>query len=125
QSWKKSNNDIFILNEYLHNSQEKVSNPQLYKKFLWIIEKILYYCQKLKLKQDNKVFLRYKKLQDNIANSSNPNKYVIDLLLKYSKIDFKPQLYKEKPELLFPIFKLEKYFKHIGWQIPDYEKYNT
>ncbi|CAG8855738.1 41103_t:CDS:1, partial [Gigaspora margarita] len=42
-------------------------------------------------------------MKKEINESLNPNKYVKDLAVKYSKYNFKLELYLEKPELLVPI----------------------
>ncbi|KAF0434013.1 hypothetical protein F8M41_004966 [Gigaspora margarita] len=72
----------------LHKTDEqipKIDDPQLYDKFLRIINLILLYCGKLKLFQDNKVIQKYKKLKTAINESSDPNKFVIDRFVKFKK----------------------------------------
>ncbi|CAG8844560.1 24450_t:CDS:2, partial [Gigaspora margarita] len=97
--------------EQLHKTYEqipKINDTQLYNKFLYIINLILGYCQKLKLSQGNKVIQKYKKLKLEINESSDPNKNVIDHSVKFSKYKFIPQLYDS--ELLFLLIKLEYFY---------------
>ncbi|CAG8795412.1 8225_t:CDS:2, partial [Gigaspora margarita] len=74
---------------------------------------------KLQLSNDNKALIKYQKMKNKINESLDPNKYVKDLAVKYSKYDFKLELYLEKPELLVPISKLEIYFHKLADLIKD------
>ncbi|CAG8837779.1 20244_t:CDS:1, partial [Racocetra persica] len=126
QSWQKSKKDIWDLVESLMQSDEYLpekDNFELYKKFIQIIDMILFYCQKLKISYNNKIVLKYNQIREEILSSSDSNQFVIDLSIKYSKYKFKPHLYQEKPELLFPIIKLEKYFVHISRQVDSSQYY--
>ncbi|CAG8789211.1 38123_t:CDS:1, partial [Gigaspora margarita] len=118
QYWRIANfKNIWKLVEQLHKTDKqipKINNPQLYDKFLYIINLILVYCQKLKLSQNNKVIQKYKKLKSEINESSDPNKFVIDHSVKFGKYKFIPQLYEKHPKLLFPLIKLEKYYISIS-----------
>ncbi|KAF0504099.1 hypothetical protein F8M41_019635 [Gigaspora margarita] len=100
----------------------KIDDPQLYDKFLRIINLILLYCRKLKLPQDNKVIQKYEKLKTEINDLPNPNKFVIERSIKFSKYEFAPQLYEKHPELIFLLIKLEKYYISISQQVPKKQK---
>ncbi|CAG8853150.1 40662_t:CDS:1, partial [Gigaspora margarita] len=99
----------------------KIDDPQLYDKFFYIINLILLYCRKLKLSQDNKVIQKYEKLKTEINDLSNPNKFVIEHSIKFSKYKFALQLYEKYPELIFLLIKLEKYYISIS-QVPKKQK---
>ncbi|KAF0337391.1 hypothetical protein F8M41_016504, partial [Gigaspora margarita] len=126
QYWRLANtNDFWELVKQLHKTDEqipKINDPQLYDKFLRIINLILLYCRKLKLSQDNKVIQKYKKLKTAINESSDPNKFVIHCSVKFSKYKFAPQLYEKHPKLIFPFIKLEKYYISISQQVSKKQK---
>ncbi|KAF0555269.1 hypothetical protein F8M41_017654 [Gigaspora margarita] len=69
----------------------KIDDPQLYDKFLRIINLILLYCQKLKLPQDNKVIQKYEKLKTEINDLPNPNKFVIEHSIKFIPLENLPK----------------------------------
>ncbi|KAF0507675.1 hypothetical protein F8M41_018961 [Gigaspora margarita] len=94
-------------------------NPDLYQYFTITIDEILFFCEQLQLSDDNKALIKYQKIKKEINESLDPNKYVKDLAVKYSKYNFKPELYLEKPELLVPISKLETYFCQLANLIKD------
>ncbi|CAG8599761.1 15879_t:CDS:2 [Gigaspora rosea] len=102
QHWKKANSkDYWKLVKYLHKTDEQtpeIDDPQLYDKFLHIINLILLYY---------------------------PNKFVIDRSIKFSKYKFAPQLYEIHPELLFPLIKLEKYYISISRQVPKKQGFKS
>ncbi|CAG8853754.1 24562_t:CDS:1, partial [Gigaspora margarita] len=87
----------------------------LYQYFTITINEILFFCEQLQLLNDNKALIKYQKMKKEINELLDPNKYMKDLAVKYSKYNFKPELYLEKPELLVPILKLETYF----WQLAN------
>ncbi|CAG8851371.1 5862_t:CDS:1, partial [Gigaspora margarita] len=60
-----------------------------------------------------------------INNSSNSNKFVIDHSIKYSKYNFKLQIYEKHSELLFPLIKLETYYILISKQAPNEQVFKT
>ncbi|CAG8850894.1 5879_t:CDS:2, partial [Gigaspora margarita] len=70
----------------------KIDDPQLYDKFL------------------------------QINDLPNPNKFVIECSIKFSKYKFAPQLYEKHPELIFLLIKLEKYYISISQQVPKKQK---
>ncbi|RIB16746.1 hypothetical protein C2G38_2189109 [Gigaspora rosea] len=84
-----------------------------------------YYCRKLKLSQDNKVIQKYKKFKSEINDSPDPNKFVIDYFIKFSKYKFVPQHYENHPELLFSLIKLEKYYISISRQVPKKQGFKS
>ncbi|KAF0355209.1 hypothetical protein F8M41_014888 [Gigaspora margarita] len=117
--------DYWELVKWLDRTDEelpKINDPQLYDKFLRIINLILLYCRKLKLPQDNKVIQKYEKLKTEINDLPNPNKFVIERSIKFSKYKFAPQLHEKHPELMFPLIKLEKYYISISQQVPKKQK---
>ncbi|KAF0378684.1 hypothetical protein F8M41_012393 [Gigaspora margarita] len=103
QYWRIANSkDIWKLVEQLHKTDEqipKINDLQLYDKFFHIINFIL--------------------LKSEINKSSDPNKFVIDRFVNFSKYKFMPQLYEKYPELLFLLIKLEKYYISISRQVPN------
>ncbi|CAG8655646.1 3423_t:CDS:1 [Dentiscutata erythropus] len=78
-----------------------VNDSKLSGQFYEVIYLIIFEYQYLQIK-DN-LLTKYTKFKDEIFNSSNPNEYVINLLLKYSKFEFKPPLFINKPSLLILI----------------------
>ncbi|CAG8842388.1 21489_t:CDS:1, partial [Gigaspora margarita] len=91
----------------------------LYQYFIITINEILFFCEQLQLSNDNKALIKYQKMKKEINKSLDPNKYMKDLAVKYSKYNFKSKLYLEKPELLVPILKLETYFRQLANLIKD------
>ncbi|CAG8833010.1 37524_t:CDS:2, partial [Gigaspora margarita] len=96
-----------------------LQNPDLYQYFTITIDEILFFCEQLQLSDDNKALIKYQKIKKEINESLDPNKYVKDLAVKYSKYNFKLVLYLEKLELLVPISKLEIYFCQLANLIKD------
>ncbi|CAG8752621.1 15991_t:CDS:2, partial [Gigaspora margarita] len=105
QYWRLANtNNFWELVKQLHKTDEqipKINDPQLYDKFLCIINHILLYS---------------------INKSSDPNKFVIDRSVKFSKYKFALQLYEKYSELIFSLIKLEKYYISISQQVPKKQK---
>ncbi|RIB02678.1 hypothetical protein C2G38_2049874 [Gigaspora rosea] len=126
KKFEQKKKESIIKNLYQNDEQTpEIDDPQLYDKFLHIINLILLYCQKLKLSQDNKVIQKYKKFKTEINDSPDPNKFVIDHSIKFSKYKFIPQLYENHPELLFPLVKLEKYYISISRQVPKKQEFKS
>ncbi|CAG8835841.1 27651_t:CDS:1, partial [Gigaspora margarita] len=126
QYWRLAiTNDFWKLVKQLYKTDEqipKIDDPQLYDRFLHIINLILLYCRKLKLSQDNNVIQKYKQLKIAINESSDSNKFVIDHSVKFSKYKFAPQLYEKHSELIFSLIKLEKYYISISQQVSKKQK---
>ncbi|CAG8843219.1 11911_t:CDS:2, partial [Gigaspora margarita] len=104
--------DIWKLVKQLHKTDEqipKINDPQLYDKFLHIINLILVYCQKLKLSQDNKVIQKYEKLKSEINKSPDPNKFVIDYSVKFKNLpNWIQQNYVKEIEKSIEVYKDEE-----------------
>ncbi|CAG8841180.1 11162_t:CDS:2, partial [Gigaspora margarita] len=107
----------------------KINDPQLYDKFLHIINLILLYCQKLKLPQDNKVIQKYEKLKTEINNLPNPNKFVIERSIKFIPKKQK-NIIKKNNNTSVPLENLPKWMQQNynkvikkGFEI-DIEEYN-
>ncbi|CAG8856184.1 26609_t:CDS:2, partial [Gigaspora margarita] len=85
RSYRKFESECLEL-KWLDRTDEelpKIDDPQLYDKFLRIINLILLYCRKLKLPQNNKVIQKYKKLKTEINDLPNLNKFVIECSIKF------------------------------------------
>ncbi|CAG8811163.1 16240_t:CDS:1, partial [Cetraspora pellucida] len=88
----------------------EINDPNLYEKFIQAIMQILHYTRIYKVENEAKFVKKYKRILSEIDISTNPNKYIINLLIKYSKYKFLPHLYKDKKSLLISIAKIEYYY---------------
>ncbi|CAG8812830.1 968_t:CDS:1, partial [Dentiscutata erythropus] len=96
-----------------------INDDSLHAKFILVLIRILQACYFYKLKDDNKVVKKYKKIMKEIDDAQDKDQFVIDLSLKYSQYQFKPYLYADYPRLLIKIAKLEFYYKLIGDQAKE------
>ncbi|KAF0466650.1 hypothetical protein F8M41_026153 [Gigaspora margarita] len=93
---------------------KSINDPDLHIIFKSMIEEIIKNCERDKV--FDKVYDKYYNILKEINESSDPIKFVIDLLIKYDQFEFKPHLYYEKPYLLISITRLELFFNYIADQ---------